>query len=418
LNKSLLADNIRAFALRPRTLLVVYIGAALFAAIQLYALGIYPYVIPTDLDPGDMINHAEKLNLFVGKQLTFYNNYLIFKYSFFHLINGTNLYDLHPGEHWDYYKYSPSFAVLMGPLAYLPDVPGLCVWNILNALAVFMAIRLLPFTTKTQCLLLWFVAVELLTCMQNVQSNGLMCGLMIGAYGCMQHKKLLWATLWIVLATYIKVYGAIAFCLFLFYPGKVKFILYALFWAIVLGALPLLFTPFHTLIWQYQNWAQLMMNDVASAVGLSVSGVLGTWLGFHPGMKWITLVGIVIFLVPFARFRLYGNDMYRLLILASMLIWVIIFNHKAESPTYIIAVAGAGIWYFVMPKAMWRTALIWSVFIFTSLCVSDLFPQYVRQHFIYPYKIKAFPCILVWCVIIAELMALKPSLQPEIKADK
>ncbi|MCW3123104.1 MAG: hypothetical protein JWQ38_2596 [Flavipsychrobacter sp.] len=387
--------------------MMVYVIAAIFAAVQLYSLGSHEFTFPKDPYPDDIMNHVEKMNQFYGKQLTEYNNYLIFKYSFYHLLDGSNLYGLYPDRHWDYYKYSPTFALLMGPMAVLPNIIGLCIWNILNALVVFLAIRMLPFTTKVQCLLLWFISFEMLTCLQNTQSNGLMCGLMIAAYGSMHNGKAIWATLWLVLATYIKVYGAIGFCLFLFYPGKLKFIGWAILWTIVLGALPLIVTPFHTLIWQYHNWADLMIADATAAVGLSVAGVLSTWFGIMNGKAEVTVVGLVLFLVPLARVNMYKNELWRLLVVASMLIWVIIFNHKAESSTYIIAVAGVAIWYFAMPKTNWRTGLLFFVFLFTCLSTTDIFPPYVKEHLIYPYKIKTFPCIVVWCMVFIDLMRLK-----------
>ena len=391
---------------QPRTLLVVYIVAALFAAIQQYSLGTHLFVFPKGPYPDDIMNRLDRMNQFNGKYLTEYNNYMIFKYSFFHLLEGTNLYGLYPSCHWDFYKYSPTFAVLMAPMAYLPDIVGLCIWNILNALAVYFAIRLLPFNVKTQCLLLWFVSFDLLTCLQNAQSNGLMCGLIIAAYGCLHHKKALWATLWLVVATYIKVYGAIGFCLFLFYPDKVKFVLYAIMWTILFWAIPLLVTPLPTLVWQYHNWAGLMIADATTAMGLSVAGLLSKWFGMN--MKGIvTIAGLILFLLPFIRTRQYKNEIFRLLTLASMLIWVIIFNHKAESSTFVIATAGVGIWYFAMPKTNWRTALFFFVFIFTSLSTTDIFPAFIRQNFIYPFKIKAFPCVVAWCVVFADLMLVR-----------
>jgi hypothetical protein len=70
-------------------------------------------------------------------------------------------------------------------------------------------------------------------------------------------------------------------------------------------------------------------------------------------------------------------------------------------------VAGAGIWYFSRPRAAWRMAVLWFVFIFTCLATTDIFPPYVKTHFIYPYNIKVFPCIVAWCVVFAELMLLK-----------
>ena len=60
-----------------------------------------------------------------GVEYTHYNNYIIFKQSFFHLTENKDLYRDFPPEHWDYYKYSPTFSVLMAPFALLPDALGL-----------------------------------------------------------------------------------------------------------------------------------------------------------------------------------------------------------------------------------------------------------------------------------------------------
>jgi hypothetical protein len=375
----------------------------------------------SDVIPADIMNTPERMNQFLGRQLTEYNNYVIFKHSFFHLnyTAGSNnytsyglhgLYGLHPTEHWDFYKYSPTFAFLMGALAYLPDLPGLIIWNLANVLAVCFAVRMLPLAKRSQAILLWFIINDMATCLSNAQSNGLMCGLMVAAYCCMQNNKAIWATLALALATYIKVYGAIGFCLFLFYPDKVKFVLYALFWNVVLLALPLIITPIGTLVWQYRNWAVLMMADASSATGISVAGWLHTWFGID-ARGLVSVVGLALFLAPFIRYKLYRDELYKILTLAGMLIWVIIFNHKAESPTYIIAVTGVGIWYFASPRAGWHTALMLLVLVFTCLSGTDFFPPYVKKHFVYPYDIKAVPCIIVWCVIFAELLAIRPGLK-------
>jgi hypothetical protein len=353
------------------------------------------------------MNKPEFMNLFNGKQMTEYNNYLIFKYSFFHLLDGTNLYTIYPDRHWDFFKYSPTFALLMGTMAYLPDVIGLSIWNVLNAITVFFAIRMLPFKTKVQCLLLWFAAMELLTSLQNTQSNGLMCGLMIAAYGSMQRGKPLWATLWLVLSVYIKVYGAIGFCLFLFYPGKPRFILFAAMWMLIFAVLPLMVTPASVLIWQYQNWGELMIADAAAATGMSVAGWLRTWFGIDNVKSIVSIAGLLLFLIQFIRLDLYRNERYKLLMLASMLIWVVIFNHKAESPTFIISIAGVGIWYYASAKTTWRTTVFALAFVFTSLATTDIFPPFVRNHFIYPYTIKAVPCIIAWFVVLAEIVLMR-----------
>ncbi len=69
---------------------------------------------------------------------THYNNYLIFKQSFFHLIEHKDLFAFYPNEYYDLYKYTPTFALLMAPFAYLPNLAGLILWNILNAFMLFM----------------------------------------------------------------------------------------------------------------------------------------------------------------------------------------------------------------------------------------------------------------------------------------
>jgi len=202
----------------------------------------------------DIMSDTAVLKQFEGQRYSAYNNYTVFKRSYFHLSEGKNLYTIYPKEQWDIYKYSPSFAVLMGPLALLPDLAGLILWNLLNAFVLLTAIRMLPIKQERQSLILLFVIVELLINLQNAQSNALLAGLMIAAFGCLEKRKGVWAALWLVLASYIKIYGAVGFCLFLFYPDKLKFIFYLVLWTILLFVLPLLVSPYHTLLWQYGNW--------------------------------------------------------------------------------------------------------------------------------------------------------------------
>ena len=382
--------GIQRFFLQPKTLLVVYILLALVASVQ--ALLLPPHI-------------------FSGIPYKEYNNYVIFRQSFYHLLSAKNMYVLYPAEQWDLYKYSPTFALVMGLLAYLPDTVGLTIWELTNVLVLFAAVRMLQFNNRTQSLLLWFMAIELLTSLQNSQSNGIMAGLFIAAYACMQRGKPGWAALWLVVATFIKVYGAVGFCLFLFYPGKIRFIAYAILWTVLLAIMPVVVTSVPTLVWQYQNWAKMMAEDQNASYGLSVMGWLHSWFRVNSGKGLVSLVGLLLFMLPFIRLKLYRNDVFRLMVVAFILLWVIIFNHKAESPTFIIAVAGAGIWYCARPRDRWRTVLMWSVFIFTCLSPTDIFPPFIRQGFFVPYVIKAIPCIILWGVVLVEIMMLRPDEQ-------
>src|ERR1043166_5046324 len=59
------------------------------------------------------------------------NNFLIFRSAFDHLRFGVDLYALHPAEHGDLFKYSPTFALLFAPFAIMPFGVSLAVWNAL-----------------------------------------------------------------------------------------------------------------------------------------------------------------------------------------------------------------------------------------------------------------------------------------------
>lgn len=386
-------QQVKAFLLKHNTLFVIYIIVTVIASIHLLSLGQSHFI------DGKLYG-----KYMPGQYYTHYNNYVIFKNSFYHLLSGKDLYILYPSEQWDLYKYSPSFALAMGVLAWMPYWAGLIIWNLLNTLALFAAIRMLPLNKKATAIALWFILLEVLTATQSSQSNCLLAALIIGAGGFMERKKLHWATLLLVVATFIKVYGAVGFALFLFYPGKPKFILYAALWTILMAVAPLLVLAPTELIAQYQSWVNMMGMDQSFSYGFSIMGWLNSWFGVNEGKGWVILIGMVAFFLPFARISLYKDQTYRLLFLAFMLIWVIIFNHKAESSTFIIAVAGVAIWYFAQPPAGWRKWMLAIVFIFTCLSPTDVFPPYVRQHILVPYVVKVVPCIIVWCILLYQLM--------------
>lgn len=343
--------------------------------------------------------------VFDGREYTHYNNYLVFKQAFINLAAGKDLYVLYPEIVWDYFKYSPTFALLMAPLAVLPDLAGLILWNLLNALALFFAVKYLPGKEdKTKVFILWFIAIELLTSIQNSQSNGLMAGLLVFSFVFFERRNVLLAALFIVLSFYIKLFGIAAAVLFLLYPDKLKFIAYSVLWTIVLGILPLLVVSPEQLLFLYQSWANLLVSDQAVSYGLSVMGILQSWFHLMPPKFLILGLGVILLLLPFLKLRSYGNPQFRCLLLASLLIWVIIFNHKAESPTFIIAMSGAAIWYFTQPRRIGNLILLILALVVTSLSPTDLFPRYLRQHFFSPYNLKALPVILVWLKIQYDLL--------------
>lgn len=377
------------FLVNQRSILIVFIGVALFASLQSYFGGLKTFVEG-------------------GRLYTTYNNYIIFKQSFFHLIHGQDLYAQFVEEQGDLFKYSPTFALLFGLLAILPDVLGLSLWNILNAAVLFFSVYYLPkIDIRTKGLILVFMLVELLTSVQNEQSNALIAGLLLFTFGFLERGKYWMASFCLVSTIYIKLFGIVGLALYLLYPDKFKLTYTTALWVIVFTIFPLLVVDTDQFVFLYKSWANLLANDHSISDGLSVIGWLKTWFGWQVNKTYVSVAGAVLFCIPLLRFREYGNFHFRILILASILIWVVIFNHRAESPTFIIAISGVALWYYSQYPEKENYILLVLAFVFTALSPTDVFPPFVRNEWMKPYVVKAVPCILIWGKITYDLLAVK-----------
>lgn len=120
---------------------------------------------------------------------------------------------------------------------------------------------------------------------------------------------------------------------------------------------------------------------------------------------WLILGGLIIFGLPYLRIAQYKYKAFRYALLASVLLFVVLFSTGSESSTYIIAFVGVGIWYWSVPwkRSKWDIALMVFAFILTSFSPSDLFPAYLRKEFVQPYALKALPCAIIWFKLSYEM---------------
>jgi hypothetical protein len=341
-----------------------------------------------------------------GDPYTHYNNYVIFRQSFYHLVGQQDLYVERLAEHWDYFRYSPSFALAFGGFAWMPDLPGLLLWNTLNGVVLFLAWTSLPVRSERVGLAAgWFVAIELMTALQNAQSNALIAGLLILAFNFLERRRVAWGTLMIVVAAFIKLFGLAAFLLWLFYPQKKRFVFFSLFWVSAIALAPLIVVPPAQLARLYGSWWTLLSNDYAGSAGLSLMAWLQAWFGVAPPRGIVVLLGLAVLGWPLVSARRYGDFAFRLLFLCDILIWVVIFNHKAESSSYIIAVSGIALWFFAQQRSRMNLVLVSIAFIFTCLSPTDIFPRVLAASVFVPYVVKAAPCVFIWVKITYELVS-------------
>jgi hypothetical protein len=343
-----------------------------------------------------------------------YKNYLIFKGVFWHMRAGTNLFAEYPAEYSDTNHYGPSFAPLIAPFAVLPDWLGVFLWCMANAALLWWAVKKLPLPERSKLLILGIAAVEMMTAMHNVQFNTMLAAFLVLAFIGVEREKDFWATLPIAFGFLIKLYGIGAILFFVFSKHKGRFVASFLFWCLVLFALPMLFSSPHFVLQSYNDWYHsLLIKNAANmdfdASGgmqdISVMGMIRRMSHQAMGNTWVMAPAALLIAAPLLRFAQYKHLGYRLSYLAIVLISVVIFSSSAESSTYVIPMIGVGIWYILNRREhpRWALGLLLLAFVLTSLSPTDLFPNYLRVHYVRAYSLKCLPVFIIWCWLIAQV---------------
>jgi hypothetical protein len=99
----------------------------------------------------------------------------------------------------------------------------------------------------------------------------------------------------------------------------------------------------------------------------------------------------------------WGSARFRLLFLAATLMFCVLFNHAAESPSFVIAVAGVAIWFAISARdrAAWWILVV--VVVGTILSSSDAMPDLLQRRLFEPYRLKTLPIMVVWILTQVQL---------------
>ncbi|MBC6112915.1 glycosyltransferase family 87 protein [Pedobacter fastidiosus] len=384
--------RIFAFLLKKESVIIVYILLAILAGSKQY------------------IHHS-------------YNNYLIFKYVYWHSVDLQNLYLNYP-EYLDSNHYGPVFSLLIAPFALLPDGLGMILWNIANVSVLLWGIFSLPLSLNKRTLIAWICAHEALTALFSFQFNIALTGTILLCFSYLIKKKEFQSAFFIAFGTLVKLYGIVGLAFFFFSKNKLKFILGGLIAFAVLFVLPMVLSSPSFVIQSYRDWYDSLSHknslnaSLTSFQDISIMGIVRRVTGNVniPNTPFL-LVGVILFGLPYLRVKQYKNLAFRLMLLASTLIFTVIFSSGSESPTYIIAFAGVAIWFIIQPnpKNMWIIGLFIFAFLLTSLSPTDIFPKPLKE-FIRLYSLKALPCVIIWLTIIYQMMRV--DFQRYLIADK
>jgi hypothetical protein len=208
------------------------------------------------------------------------------------------------------------------------------------------------------------------------------------------------------IGTNIKVFPLAGASFAVFHPRKLRVAIALLVSLVGFALLPLLVTPPSTLLAQYASWRAIESTDALER-GFSV--MHHVQLAFGLGLpNWpFQLAGVALLVAPvLARRDRWRDWRFRRLYLCSVLAFCVLFNHQAESPTFVIGVAGVAIWFAALAT---RTRLSWTLFVLffvgTVLASSDAMPGWLQRNLFDPYRLKTIPLLFVWIEIQRQLWA-------------
>ena len=219
------------------------------------------------------------------------------------------------------------------------------------------------------------------------------------------------AAFFIVLGTLVKLYGILGLAFFFFSKHKCRFVVSLVIWSIVLFALPMLISSPEYIVNQYQEWYYCLIEKNGENLNslhqnISLLGMVRKISGLMTYSDlWLLIPGTLLFAIPYLRFSQYKNVAFRQTLLASVLMFLVLFSTGSESNGYITPFVGIVIWYTAAPwkRTNWDIALLIFAFVLSSLSPSDLFPAYLRKEWVQPYALKALPVTLIWFKLCYEM---------------
>lgn len=305
-----------------------------------------------------------------------YANYLVYTDSTMDFWNGINPYTQDfVDAHGRYFLYTPVFSVLYLPIAVLPKWLGPFVWNLCNYSLFALSVFTLPKQYDDYKLKIFLSLLLILE--QSVfpfQMNIVVAYCFLFAYSLLERGHGFWAVCLIMVSTMTKVYGVVELLLLFAYPKPWRRLFYAFAIGVLLALSPALKTGLDGLLPCYQNWWNMLAQHQTDTYYVSL---LYAWplryLLTHYRIIQLLTVGFVV-ATFFWQHKRWGDFRFRATVLAVLMGWIIVFGDSSETHTYLIALSGYMLWYYLQEShTLTDKVLFWAMFVFFGIIPVDLF---------------------------------------------
>ena len=316
--------------------------------------------------------------------------------------------------HSIWFLYTPVFTTIYAPIFLLPEWLGPFVWNGFNYCMLCLAIKTLPQPLAPYRMKIFlFLLLLILQSTFCFQYNMVVCYIFLFAFTLLENGKPFWATLLIMISATTKYYGAIELGLLLCYPKFWRNMGYALFWGVVLLLLPTINTAFDNVFVLYKDmWGTYESHrGAADYPGLFYAPGLKSLL--LPNLRIVQLSVLVLIGAMFFWLNKRWSDFrFRVETLAVMMGYIILFSDSPETHTYIIALSGYMMAFWLQPqRSRFDWILFWLLFInFCILPVDALCPTPVYRFFHNNFWLDVYCMTIAWIRVI--WWAVKPNRIP------
>ena len=342
-----------------------------------------------------------------------YANYLVYTDSTLNFWAGVNPYTMDfVEEHGRYFLYTPVFSVLYWPIAMLPKWLGPFVWNLGNYSLFALSIFTLPKrydAYKVKIFLFLLLVLE-----QSVfpfQFNIVVAYIFLFSFSLLERGKGFWAVLLIMISATTKVYGIVELLILFCYPKTFRRLGLAALVGILLLMTPAIKVGINGLIPCYMNWWDMLSHHqtVDTYMSLLYAYPLRYVLDHYRIVQLVT-IGLIIALFFVKRNR-WREFEFRATTLGVLMGWIIVFGDSSEVHTYLIALSGYMLWYYLQEHhTVLDKVLFWALIVFFGLIPTDvLVPSRVHNFLNGTLYINVYLYTIVWCKMVWSMITERNS---------
>ncbi len=317
-------------------------------------------------------------------------NLMVFRAASLALLQRAPLYERFSFD-FDYYKYSPTFALAFVPVAVLPWHVAAVLWSAANfALAAWGMARFVRTVwaheepahqdrRASRFLALAWPGIVLTT--DGDQSNLLVAGSCLLASALYLERKNGRAAPWLAFAILVKLFPAALGAFALVGRGRMRAVAWLSACTMLLVVAPAAVVGPGRLLAYYREWQALLAGEPAhaSTKHWSVMHALSD-LGVHVGSVPVQILAGAVFLGAAVGYVYFANKALAQPARRLLAVWfviatlgfVLLFNHRSESPTYVLsAIAAAALLLTTDRPRAWHWLLYAAVILAPSPLYSD-----------------------------------------------